>query len=265
MFNASFFNAIMPKTPRFMSSAPSTNSRPPSDSVTPVSVSVSVPVIASDSALTSSGSGISSVPLSLELIANEPLSGGQSDRDLFQEFKLLLEWVKSSHPPCSALPSLSSASPVSILSSRTVYSLAPSALSFPINPPRSDLGSFRPSPILASSWGQGAHVLPGSGVNSSRATRLPSSVARSGIVQSDNGGRSTASLSRGVFDDRDATLASGGPSLADYYLQDNLDFDHLGLSQFGLLQPSVDSALLVCAADEFEPDRRFFWFFTLFT
>ena len=137
-----------------MSTAPSTISRPPSDSVTPVSVSVSVPVIASDSALTSSsGSGISSVPLSLELITNEPLSGGQSDRDLFQEFKLLLEWVKSSHPPCSALPSLSSASPVLILTSRTVYSLAPSALSYPINPPRSDLGSFRPSPILASSWG----------------------------------------------------------------------------------------------------------------
>ena len=84
-FNASIFIVIMPKTPRYMSTAPSTISRPPSDSVTPVSVSVSVPVIVSDSALTSSsGSGISSVPLSSELIANEPLSGGQSDRDLFQ-------------------------------------------------------------------------------------------------------------------------------------------------------------------------------------
>ena len=173
-----------------MSTSPSTISRPPSDSVTPVSVSVSVPVIVSDSALTSSsGSGISSVPLSSELIANEPLSGGQSDCDLFQKFKLFMEWERSSHPPCSALPSLSSASSVSVQSSRPIYSLAPSALSYPINPLRSDLGSFRPSPILASSRGQGAHVLPGRGVFTSRATRLPSSVARSGIVQRDNGGR----------------------------------------------------------------------------
>ena len=55
----------MPQTPRSVSAAPSTISRPPSGSFSPVSTSVSVPVIASDSALTSSsGSGFSSVPLS---------------------------------------------------------------------------------------------------------------------------------------------------------------------------------------------------------
>ena len=99
--------------------------------------------------------------------------------------------------------------------------------------------------------------MPGRGAGiSSRATRLLSSVARSGTVQSDYGGRSRASLSRGVFDERDATMASGDPSLADYYLED-LDFDHLGHPQFGLQQPSassVSSALLDCAPDKFEPD-----------
>ena len=70
---------------------------------------------------------------------------------------------------------------------------------------------------LASSRGQGAHVLPLREVPS-RATRLHSSVARSGTVQSDNGGRSRASLSRGVFVERDALLASGDQSLADYYV-----------------------------------------------
>ena len=80
----------MPKTPRSVSTAPSTFSRPPSGSTTPVSMSVSMPVIALDSALTSSSvSGISSVPLSAfqpESITAEPLlSGGQSDCDLFQK------------------------------------------------------------------------------------------------------------------------------------------------------------------------------------
>ena len=40
------------------------------------------------------------------------------------------------------------------------------------------------------------------------------------------------------FDERDATMASGDPSLADYYVED-LDFDHLGHPQFGLQQPSA--------------------------
>ena len=44
------------------------------------------------------------------LITNEPLSGGQSDLDLFQKFKLFMEWDRSTNPPSSALPSLSSAS-----------------------------------------------------------------------------------------------------------------------------------------------------------
>ena len=48
-------------------------------------------------------------------------------------------------------------------------------------------------------------------------------------------------------------MASGAQSLADYYV-DDLDFDHLGLSQFGGQQPSFDPALLDCAPDEFEPD-----------
>ena len=115
--------------------------------------------------------------------------------------------------------SFSSASTVSVPSVRSVYSLAPSALSYPIHPPRSDLGSFRLGLelSLASSRGQGAHVLPLQEVPS-RATRLHSSVARSGTVQSDNGGRSRASLSRGVFVERDALLASGDQSLADYYV-----------------------------------------------
>ena len=252
VFIASIFNAIMPKTPRTMSTAPSTISKPPvSDSVTPVSALVSAPVIASDSALaSSSGSGnVSSVPPCSGSFTNEPLSGVQSDSDLFQQFKLFVEWERSSHPPSGALPSLSSATTVSVPSVRPVYSLAPSALSYPINPPHSDLGSLRSSPTLASSRGQGAHVLPGRGVPS-LATRLPSSVARSGTVQSDNGGRSRASLSRGVFVERDALMSSGGQSLAD-----DLDFDHLGHSQFGLQQPSFDSALLDCAPDEFEPDN----------
>ena len=52
VFIASIFDAIMPKTPRTMSTAPSTISKPPvSDSVASVLVSVSAPVIASDSAL----------------------------------------------------------------------------------------------------------------------------------------------------------------------------------------------------------------------
>ena len=180
------------------------------------------------------------------------LSGGQTDRDLFRKFKLFMDWERSSHSPSGVLPSLSSATTVSVPSVRPVYTLAPSALSQPTNPPRSDLGSFRSSPTLASSRGQGAHVLPLREV-SSRATRLPSSVARSGTVQSDNGGRSRASLSRGVFVERDALMASGDQSLADYYV-DDLDFDHIGHSQFGGQQPSFDPALLDCAPDDFEPD-----------
>ena len=257
VFNASMFNAIMPKTPRTMSTASSTISKPPvSDSITPVSTSISAPVIVSDSPLaSSSGPGITSGPLCARSSATEPLSGGQTDSDLFRKFKLFMDWERSSHSPSGVLPSLSSATTVSVPSVRPVYTLAPSALSHPTNPPRSDLGSLRSSPTLASSRGQGAHVLPCREV-SSRATRLPSSVARSGTVQSDNRGRSRASLSRGIFVERDALMASGDQSLADYYV-DDLDFDHLGYSQFGGQQPSFDPALLDCAPDEFEPDNFF--------
>ena len=215
----------MPKTPRSMSSAPSTISKPPvSDSVTPVSASFAAPVIASDSALaSSSGSDITnSGSLMAMSSATEPLSGGQTDSDLFRKFKLFVEWERSSLSPPGVLPSPSSATTVSFPSVRPIYTLAPSALSHPTNPPRSDLGSIRSSPTLASSRGQGAHVLPLREVPS-RATRQPSSVARSGTVQSDNGGRTRASLSRGVFVERDALMASGDQSLADYYV-DDLDF-----------------------------------------
>ena len=252
------FNAIMPKTPRSMSTAPSTISKPPvSDSVTPVSASISAPVIASESALASSSGSdnTNSGPLKARSSATEPLSGGQTDSDFFPKVQTVHGLGKelSFSVRCSPLPSLSSATTVSVPSVRPVYTLAPSALTQPTNPPRSDLGSFGSSPTLASSRGQGAHVLSLREV-SSRETRLPSSVARSGTVQSDNGGRSRASLSRGVFVERDALMASGDQSLADYYV-DDLDFDHLGHSQFGGQQPSFDPALLDCAPDDFEPDN----------
>ena len=223
-------------------------------------MSVSAPVIAIDSAFTASSvSDISSVPLSAvqpESITAEPLlSGGQSDCDLFREFQLFVEWEKCSHPPSGAPSSLSSTTPVVVASSRPIYTLAPSALSCTSNPPRSDLGSTRPSTILASSRGQGAHVLPARGdAFPSQATRLHSSVARSGVVQSDNGDRSRASLSRGNFEDRDASLVSGGQSLADYYVDDNLDYDYLDHSQFGLHEPDFDTALLDRESEDVEPD-----------
>ena len=59
---------------------------------------------------------------------------------------------------------------------------------------------------------------------------------------------------RGNFDDRDASLVSGGQSLADYYVEDNLDYDYLDHSQFGLHQPDVDTALLDCESEDVEPD-----------
>ena len=225
-----------------------------------VSLSVSTPVIAIDPALTTSSvSGISSVPLSAlqqESITAEPLlSGGQSDSDLFRKFQLFVEWEKSSHLPSGAPSSLSSTSLVVVASSRPDYTLAPSALSCTNIPPCSDLGSPRPSSILASSRGQEAHVLPARGdAFPSQATRLHSSVARSGVVQSDNGDRSRASLLRGNFDDRDASLVSGGQSFADYYVEDNLDYDYLDHSQFGLHQSDVDTALLDCESEDVEPD-----------
>ena len=132
-------------------------------------------------------------------------------------------------------------------------------LSNPINPPSSGVGFLRSSPTLASSRGTGAHVLPSRGAAiPSRATRLTSSVARSGTGQSVSGGRSGVSLSRGTFGERDTMMAYGDPSLADYYLEE-LDYDHLGHPQFhlGLQQPSVSSvctANLDCVSDEFEPD-----------
>ena len=173
-----------------------------------------------------------------------------------------MEWEKSARPPslgASSLSSLTSVHSVSVPSSRPVYTLAPSALSSPINPPTSGLGFLRSSPTLASSRGTEAHVLPGRGAGiSSRATRLTSSVARSGTGQSVSGGRFGVSLPRGIFGGRDTTVAFGDPSLAEYYLED-LDYDHLGHSQFplGLEQPPVSSVRSVdldFVSDDFEPD-----------
>ena len=152
----------MPKTPRTVSTAPSTLSRP-LVSVSVVSVSVSNPalVFTSGSVMASSSdsvnvSGSHMAPSS----ASEPLSGGQSDIDMFQNFQLFVEWERSSHLPSGALPSLSAATSV-VASERPLYSLAPSALSnILLYPPRSELGHTRSSPILASSLGQEAHVLP---------------------------------------------------------------------------------------------------------
>ena len=72
-------------------------------------------------------------------------------------------------------------------------------------------------------------------------------------VLRDSGGRSRASLSRGAFAERDALLAFGDQSLADFY-EDDLHFDYLSHSQFSGLQPSFGSAPLVCVPDEYEPD-----------
>ena len=254
----------MPKTPRTISSAPSIISKPPVlDIPTPVSASVSAPVLASDSAFASSSAPIiMSSALPAGLATNDSLPRGQFDRDLFEKFTLFMEWEKSAHHPsigASSLSSLSSVHSVSVPSSRPIYSLAPSALSSPIIPPSSGLGSLRSSTTLASSRGTEAHVLPGRGAAiSSRATRLTSSVAHSGTGQSVSGGRFGVSLPRGAFGGRDTTAASGDSSLADYYLED-LDYDHLGRSQFplGLQQPPVSSVWSVdldYVSDDFEPD-----------
>ena len=137
----------------------------------------------------------------------------------------------------------------------------PSALSSSVNPPSSGLGSLRSSTILASSRGTEAHVLPGRGAGiSSRATRLISSVAQSGTVQGDSGGRFGVSLSRGSYGERDTTAAFDDPSLANYH-SEYLDYDCLGRSQFPLglenQQPSVPSARSINLdynPDDFESD-----------
>ena len=199
-FLASFVNAIMPKTLRAVTTASSTISRPPSGSTIPFSSSVSAPVIAIDSGVYRSPRFLI-FPVCHSLLFSQSLSllslfyrEGNPIAICLESFNLFVEWEKCSHPPSGAPSSLSSTTPVVVASSRPIYTLAPSALSCTSNPPRSDLGSTRPSTILASSRGQGAHVLPARGdAFPSQATRLHSSVARSGVVQSDNGDRSRAS------------------------------------------------------------------------
>ena len=140
-----------------------------------------------------------------------------------------------------------------------LFSLAPSALYSSVNPPTSGLGFFRSSPTLASSRGTEAHVLPSRGAGvSSRATRLSSSIARSGTGQSISGGRFRVSLPRGVFVERGTTVAFDDPSLAESYLED-LDYVRFGHSQFPLVldQPPFSLARSIdldCFSVVFEPD-----------
>ena len=49
-------------------------------------------------------------------------------------------------------------------------------------------------------------------------------------------------------------MVSGSQSLADYYVENNLDSDYLNHSQFGSQQPAFDSALLDCESEDVEPD-----------
>ena len=49
-------------------------------------------------------------------------------------------------------------------------------------------------------------------------------------------------------------MVSGGQSLADYYVDDNLDYDYLDHSQFGLHEPDFDTALLDRESEDVEPD-----------
>ena len=117
----------MPKTPRTISSAPFTVSKPAvSDTPIPVSASVPAPVLASDPVLASSSAPIyvSSV-LPAGLATNEPLPRGQFDRDLFEKFTLFMEWDKNMHPPSMGASCLSSAHLVSVPSLRPVYSHSP--------------------------------------------------------------------------------------------------------------------------------------------
>ena len=127
-----------------------------------------------------------------ESITAEPLlSGGQSDCDLFRKFQLFVEWEKcfASSEWCSFFSFFHYSGCGCVVASRFILlPLLPSRVRVILHV--SDLGSTRPSTILASSRGQGAHVLPArSDAFPSQATRLHSSVARSGVVQSDNGGQ----------------------------------------------------------------------------
>ena len=80
----------MPKIPRVMSSASSTISDISTPLSASVSASISVPVVASDSVPVSSSVQINeySVQPPGSFATNEPLSGGQLDRDLLEKFYL---------------------------------------------------------------------------------------------------------------------------------------------------------------------------------
>ena len=158
----SCFETNMPKTPRTVSTAPSTLSRPPvSVSVASVFESNTAPVFTSVSVMASSSDSINVSGSHMALSsATEPLSGGQSDIDMFRKFQRFVEFERSSHLPSGVLPTFPAATSV-VASEHPLYSLAPSALSnIPSYPPRYELGFSRSSPILACSRGQEAHVLP---------------------------------------------------------------------------------------------------------
>ena len=230
----------MPKTLRAVTTASSTISRPPSGSTIPVSSSVSAPVIAIDSAFTASSvSDISSVPLSAvqpESITAEPLLSRQGNpiAICLESFNFSVELGRSVRIlRVVLLPSLSSNySGCGCRSSRPIYNSCPLFL-----PSRvrvilhvSDLGSTRPSTISSQLSGPRGSRPASNGVmlSPSQETRLHSSRMRvvALCTKSDNGDRSRASLSRGNFEDRDASLVSGVQSLADYYVDDNLDYDY---------------------------------------
>ena len=121
----------MPKTPRTVSTAPSTLSRPPVlVSVVSVSASNSAPVFTSGSIMASSSDSVNvSGSLMAMSSSTEPLSGGQTDKDLFRKCQLFVEWERSSHLPSGALPSLYAATSL-VASERPLYSLAPSSRKF---------------------------------------------------------------------------------------------------------------------------------------
>ena len=112
---------MMPKTPRAVSSAPSTIS---TLLVSEILGSVSAPVSSSASVSFSSVQPARSA-------TREPLTEGQSlrERELFEIFSRFLVWEKTTHPPSSGV------SPFSAESARPVYTLAPSVLPSSVKPP----------------------------------------------------------------------------------------------------------------------------------
>ena len=182
----------MPKTPRAVSSAPSTISTPPPPLFLkslrrfphrfPPRLRFHVLVF-----------GLRGLPLA------SLLRKGRMSAILFAKFSHFLDWEISTHP------TLLGVTPFLAESARPVYTLAPSALSSSVNPPTPGLGLSRPSSLLAPGDQRLTSCHFGAGIP--QATRQPPSVALSGQRRSDSGGRSGVSLPRGDFGGRGATVA----------------------------------------------------------